>query len=140
VLPGSDGICPSCHQNTREAADDPERTSIRVNQGDLLPDVCAQCGGHAEGYMQIYRSSSEANSASSRFLGMTIGLLFPWLQGSTLLSQDGQADSVVQVEIPLCSSCAKSCSPEPRYVDFRNARMTFVVRKQLREAIEHWSN
>ena len=53
-----------------------------------------------------------------------------------MLFRSIQETSVVQVKLPICPHCRQFGLPSPQYVDFKNARMTFIVHKRLKEALE----
>ena len=44
-----------------------------------------------------------------------------------------QATSEIAVNLPLCPMCECQAAPQPIHVDFANARMTFLVHRNLRD-------
>jgi hypothetical protein len=135
IVPKSDGSCPACQKNTQDTTGlDVSRTSIHVSQGDILPAVCCDCGQPTSRTVAVYRKSSGGDEPSTA-LGLAIIVLVSWLAGLLLLLRGAANKSVAQVKIPQCEACAERGSPEPRFVDFANARMTFIVHKNLKDAM-----
>ena len=132
MIPMTDGTCPACQKDTRDTTGlDLSRTSIRVSQGDVLPPVCCECGQRTPHMATICRKTSPDREPS---VAAILSSIVPWAK-LWLVFREIADISVVQVEMPQCEACATRGLPEPRYVDFGNARMTFVVHKNLKEAI-----
>lgn len=135
IVPKSDGICPACQKDTRDTTGlDPSRTSIHVNQGDVLPPVCCECGQPTSRSVSVYRKASGRGQPSTT-VGLVVFALLSWSVGLYLTLRGLANATVAQVRIPQCEACAKRGPPQPRYVDYGNARMTFVVHKNLKDAM-----
>ena len=136
MVPKADGTCPACQQDTRGAfGTDPTRTSLCVSQGTVLPSICCDCGEEAERSVAVCRSSDGEQDQPSGFVQLLIALLVSWPMALYFFLRGIHKTSIVQVNIPQCHECARNATPQPRYVDFANARMTLVVHKNLKEAI-----
>ena len=135
IVPKSDGSCPACQRDTRDTTGlDLSWTSIRVSQSDVLPPVCCECGLRTSRMVSVYRKTSPAGEPST-LVGMAIFWLVSWVVGLWLILRGMANASVVEVRLPQCEACAGQGPPEPRFVDFGNARMTFIVHKNLRDAM-----
>lgn len=135
IVPKSDGSCPACQQDTRDTTGlDLSRTSIRVSQGDLLPPVCCGCGQQTSRVVSVYRKTSPAEEPSTIFGTVIFGLV-SWSIGLWLMLRGMANTTVVEIKMPQCEACAGRGPPEPRYVDFGNARMTLVVHRNLKDAM-----
>lgn len=132
VVPKSDGTCPACQrQVTGEHDAQPGRTTLRVAQGTRLPPVCCDCGQPTERYVAVGGKSAGEPSGWSAL----IVSLFSWPIGLWMFLRGLERTSVVQVRVPQCWQCGRGGRPKPRYVDFPNARMTFVVHRKLKETV-----
>ena len=97
--------------------------------------VCCECGRAAERYVAVCRSSGRSEDQPSGFVQAIIALVVSWPLALYFFLRGIHQTSVVEVKMPQCQDCAQRVAPEPRYVDFPNARMTFVVHRDLKEAI-----
>jgi hypothetical protein len=109
---------------------------LRVAQGDKLPAICCDCGEAADRCVAVCRSTQGDADQPSGFVQALIGLLISWPMALYFFLRGIQNTSVVRVDMPQCQVCAQVGLPEPQYVDFKNARMTFVVHKNLQEACQ----
>jgi hypothetical protein len=136
VIPKSDGTCPACQRNTRdrEGIDDTRR-SIRISQGDVLPPICCDCGEAASVYTPVSRTLANAQGQPSGVWQILMALFLSWPMAVYFFLRGISQASVVQVRLPQCARCRERAKPSPRYVDFPNARMTFVVHKNLLDAM-----
>ena len=136
VVPKDDGSCPACQQNMRGIPVDSSRCSLRVSQGEQLPPICCRCGGATVDKVAIVRSSAEGRDEFSTTMKSLIASLFSLPMAVFAILKGIHETSVVEVRVPLCKQCVLDGPIEPRYVDFRNASMTLIVHKNLKNAIE----
>lgn len=137
VVPKSNGLCPACQKDMRDTTRlDLARASIRVSQGDVLPKICCDCGETTSRVVKVYQKHAAKEQPSS-LAATLIFLLSSWAMGSWLFLRGMAETSVAEVAMPQCERCARRGDPKPRYVDFSNARMTFVVHRNLKEAMTH---
>ena len=135
IVPMSDGCCPACRKNTRETTGaDLSRTSIRVSQGDVLPPVCCDCGLVTSRVVSVYRKNTPSGEPPTSF-GAAIFALFSLPLGLWLMLRGMANTTVAQTQMPQCDTCGTWGPPEPRYVDFGNATMTFIVHSNLKDAM-----
>jgi hypothetical protein len=135
IVPKSDGTCPACQKDTRDTTGlDLSRASIHVSQGDVLPTICCECGQPTSRSVPVYRKTSGRDEPST-IVGLVIFALLSFSAGLYLLLRGVANTNVAQVRMPQCEACARRGPPEPRYVDFANARMTFVVHQNLKAAM-----
>lgn len=136
MIPKADGTCPACQKDTRDMrGTDPTRTSLRVSQGDVLPAICCDCGHETERRVAVCQSSCGEQDQPSGVVQAFIALFISWPMAIYFFLRGIKKTSVVSIKMPQCKECAQRSTPHPRYVDFPNARMTFVVHKNLKEAI-----
>lgn len=132
IVPKPDGCCPACQGDTRDVpAKDLTQTPLRVSQGDILPPVCCECGCDTSNRVCVYRKTSGERDEPSTVTGTFIFLCISWIVGLYMLLRGMASARVVRVTMPMCETCAKHGPPQPRHVDFENARMTFIVHKNL---------
>jgi hypothetical protein len=118
-----------------EPGGDPTHCSLRISSGVPLPSVCYECGRHADrGFSVIRRSNEGRDETSSAAVGV-IGAFFSWWFALYLLLRRRWEQSEVEVGIPVCWEHAEGEAPSPRYVDFKNFKMTFIVHTALRDAV-----
>ncbi len=135
VVPKDDGGCPACQKDTRDTAGvDTSRVPIRVWQGDVLPPICCHCGRQTSRTVSVYRKTSLPGEPST-LAGAIVLWLLSWWFGLWLLLRGMAGTTVVRVALPQCDTCGASGTPNPRHVDFANARMTFIVHKNLSDAM-----
>jgi hypothetical protein len=135
VVPKADGTCPACQKNALEATrPDSSWTTIRVSQGDVLPPICCECGQPTSRVVAISRTARPGGEPSTS-VGVAVFLVFSWLLGLWLMLRGMANTTAAKVTLPQCESCGRRGPPEPRYVDFANARMTFLVHKNLKDAM-----
>lgn len=135
VIPKPDGTCPACQRNTQDGHARPDHSAVRVAHNAELPPLCCGCGQATDQYHTITNHSSEGRAEGSGVLAFLVALLsLP--MALFLLLRGIQETSVVQVKLPICPHCRQFGLPKPQYVDFKNARMTFVVHKRLKAALE----
>ena len=135
IVPMSDGTCPACQKDTQDGAGlDLSRTSIHVNQGDVLPPICCECGQPTSRRVAVYRKASGRGEPST-ILGLVVFALVSWPVGLYFTFRGLANKTIAQVRLPQCEACARRGPPQPRYVDFGNARMTFIVHKNLKDAM-----
>jgi len=84
----------------------------------------------------VCRSSGGEQDQPSGFVQALIALFVSWPAALYFFLRGIHKTSVVQIKMPQCHQCAQRGAPQPRYVDFANGRMTFVVHKNLKEAID----
>jgi len=143
VIPKADGTCPACQKHVRDTRGaDPSRTSLRVSQGTVLPAICCDCGRQTERCVTVCLSSRGQQDQEPGFAKTLMALLVGWpvlltllFRGMHILFRGVDSTSLVQVKMPQCRACAQLGTPQPRYVDFANARMTFIVHKNLKDAV-----
>jgi hypothetical protein len=135
VIPKPDGSCPACQGNTRESSASTEHSAVRIAHGTELPPICCGCGQPADQYHAITSHPTEGRGEASGVMAVLLTLI-SWPMALLMLLRGLHETSVVQVKLPTCPHCRQFGYPAPRYVDFKNARMTFVVHKRLKEAIE----
>ncbi len=134
VVPKADGCCPACQQNLRlVTGTESMRVSLRVAQGDILPAICCDCGEPTERVTKVQASRSERREGTNWIEVIVLGLM-SWLVAVYLILRGISETNVIEVRIPQCELCAAGGPPKPEYVDFGNARMTFVVHRKLRDA------
>jgi hypothetical protein len=135
IVPKSDGSCPACQKDTRDTTGlDLSRTSIQVSQGEMLPPICCGCGQQTSRTVVVYRKATPPGEPST-FVGAAVFWLLSWPLGIWLMLRGMANATVVEVKVPQCEVCARRGSPEPRYVDFANARMTLIVHRNLKGAM-----
>ena len=135
IVPKSDGSCPACQKDTRDTTGlDLSRTSIQVSQGDVLPPICCGCGQQTSRVVAVYRKTSSGGEPST-LVGAVVFALLSWCVGIWLMLRGIANTTVAEVKMPQCEACGRQGPPEPRYVDFANARMTFVVHRNLKAAM-----
>jgi hypothetical protein len=135
VIPKPDGSCPACQGNTRVSRARPDYSACRVGHNAPLPPICCGCGQAADQYYAITSHSTEGRSEASGVTALLLAMIsLP--MAIFMLLRGMQETSVVQVKLPICPHCRQFGLPTPQYVDFKNARMTFVVHKRLKEALE----
>lgn len=131
VVPKEDGSCPSCQEDTRDAAGcDLTKTTISVEQAEILPAVCCGCGRETYRYVRV-----KAGAGDVPLVGRLIALCFSYVWFLLTLACGERRARVVIVNVPQCEDCARDGRPQPRYVDYANARMTLVVHKSLKERL-----
>ncbi len=136
VMPSPAGVCPACRGDTRKPGADPDTTALRVAQGEDLPPICCVCGGPADRKTAVTRSTKGDRSDDLPLLLKIAVGLFSWPLGLYLMIRGVDRSSVVQVRMPQCDNCATLGAPVTRYVDFRNATMTLLVHRKLKEAVK----
>jgi hypothetical protein len=135
VVPKSDGACPACQKDTRDTVGlDLSRTTIRVSQGEVLPPVSCERGQRTFRVVSVYRKSSSGDGPTVLGGAAIFGLL-SWPLGLWYMLRGVTNTAVVEAKLPQCEACADLGPPEPRYVDFENARMIFVVHTNLCNAV-----
>jgi hypothetical protein len=108
--------------------------SLRVAQRDILPPICCDCGQTTHRVTKVRASTSERDDTPT-WLKLILCAVTNWILGLYFLLLHGIADAnVVEVKMPQCDLCAANGRPRPEYVDFGNARMTFVVHRNLRDS------
>ena len=135
VVPKSDGTCPACQGDARAPGLDPDKISLRIVQGAVLPSVCCDCGKFTDRFVDVSRSRSDDREQGSTFVGNLFGLFASWPLSLFMLLRGIDQTRVVQTQLPQCAVCAGDGAPRPRYVDFNEVRMTFVVHRKLKDAV-----
>ncbi len=135
VISKPDGSCPACQGNTRASTASTDHTAVRIAHGEELPLICCGCGGPADHYHTITQHSSEGRAEGAGVMALLLALI-SWPAALLMFVRGLQETSVVRVKLPFCSRCRQLGAPTPKYVDFKNARMTFIVHKRLKEAID----
>ena len=135
VIPKPDGSCPACQRNTQENLARPDFSAVRILHNATLPLICCGCGQAADQYQSITSHSTEGRTEVSGIMAILLAIVsLP--MALFMLFRNIHETSVVQVKLPICPHCRQFGIPAPQYVDFKNARMTFVVHKRLKEALE----
>lgn len=136
VMPKPDGSCPACQKDTADLrGTDPTRHSLRLLQGTSLPGICCDCGEETDRYFIVSCTSSTDRDQLSGFAQSLIALLVSWPMALYFFLLGIQNRTVVRIRMPQCHDCALTSPPKPRYVDYGNARMTFVVHNNLYQAV-----
>jgi len=90
-----------------------------------------KCGAHTAETVRIRRKARNSNyqpNSSSSLDSHPLALLINWVAG--------KYHQTVTVVVPLCASCKKGGSGEPKYVDFDAGSMTFIGHRAWKEAVE----
>jgi hypothetical protein len=136
VVPKADGACPACLRDMHDTCGtDSSRSSVRLSQGEELPGICYECGQVTDRFCAVTCSSCKDHDQPSGIVQALIVFLISWPLALYFLLRGISNASVVQVRLPQCGDCAARGKPEPRYVDFGNVTMTFIVHKNLKHAL-----
>jgi hypothetical protein len=114
---------------------DRTRTPIRITEEDGMPAMCSSCGHHTLRQVEVRRSVARKTDQTASTGVHVFGLLglFGTLAGWLYLWRSRRKEVVIW--LPQCKLCAAAeGTPQPRYVDFDNHRMTFVVHQNFQEA------
>lgn len=136
IFPMADGTCPSCRKNTRDLSGvDPDQVSLTVDNNEILPPFCYACGLPTERYVTVVQpikgdAPSQWGTAGNILFGLFTGF---W---RTRDAGTGRRDDVIRVKVPQCEVCAAQGKPEPISVNTEELRLTFVVHKKFRQAVE----
>ncbi len=134
VVAKADGSCPACQRDLLSVANvDSMWVSLRVAQGDVLPPVCSDCGEATQLATKVRKSKSDHDDATGWIAVVALGVL-SWLAAAYFILRGIADTNLVEVKMPQCELCAANGRPQPEYVDFGNARMTFVVHRNLRDS------
>jgi hypothetical protein len=114
---------------------DSSRIAFRVSQGDDLPEICYNCGQETNRYSVVVRSSCRDEVLPPGFAQWLISLFVSLPMALFFALRQIQNTNTVRVRIPQCRTCASHGIPQPQYVDFGNARMTFVVHQNFHQAV-----
>ncbi len=121
VVPMTDGTCPACRKNVRDLAGvDPDRVTMTVAQGDVLPGVCCACGRETSRFVRVISTKGDPG-----LLGLIVAMLVYCVAVAMSLAFAYKTSRVIEVHLPQCDSCGAGGPPKPRYVDYDNVRMTF---------------
>ena len=137
VLPMSDGQCPSCLADTREApADGGSFTKASLqHRAKKLPGICLVCGAQTARRTQFsQRAKNERYTTSTQ--GGAIGLLLTWL--FDYLS--GKMHQEVALDAPRCDECERGGRGlRVLHVDFERRIVIFIVHRKFRAAFDNLS-
>ena len=126
----TDGRCPSCQKDTREAKKD-ALTKVQIRPDTPLPDVCVLCGAAA---LQRIEVREGYQTGDSNFL---IGLLMLFRPALWLAADKARGDvKKLHVKVPVCSICTKTRPRvRPTYVNFEQREMSFLVHADFADAL-----
>jgi len=125
----ANGRCPACDAILGETAG--ALTKVTVFQDGPSSGICMKCGAHTAETVRIRRKARNSNyqpNSSSSLDSHPLALLINWVAG--------KYHQTVTVVVPLCASCKKGGSGEPKYVDFDAGSMTFIGHRAWKEAVE----
>lgn len=136
VVAKPDGRCRVCKLDTEDVrGTDPSRTSIRIVQGADLPPVCCQCGESTRRWVRICSKRPGRHELPGLAQAAILGCLSLGI-GVSVIPRHLLGADCVELSLIQCARCGRLGKPLPKYVDFPNARMTFVVHKKFRESVE----
>ena len=106
---------------------------MQIRVEDRLPPNCYLCDSPTTHTVRIRRTVVRGTGAPAvvrLFLYMIPSLLTLLFANSTRFRHS------VKVRLPQCTACASRRRAEPAYVDFEQARFTFVVHKAFRDRVQ----
>jgi hypothetical protein len=134
VVPSPDGVCPACTKNVRElGAGNPDLTRMQISAQDRLPPNCYLCDSPTTDTVRIRRTVVKGSGAPTvvrLFLAVVTPLWAVAFANSTRFRHS------VKIRVPQCAACASRTRAEPAYVDFEQAKFTFVVHKAFRDRVQ----
>jgi hypothetical protein len=95
------------------------------------------CGHYTLRRVKVhYHTAHGDGDRGKQIADIGLGLGFFGLLGTMmgLLWQGRSGHKHLAIDLPQCELCAAHGSPQPRYVDFDNHRMVFVVHKKFQQA------
>lgn len=138
VVPNSEGECPSCRNNVRDAESAGTlNTSLPVRHLADLPAVCCQCACATDRYVKITRQISREKEEEDSSAGIAL-MMGGWIFALVaLLLGDfrSRSSDVVVVRMPQCDLCGANGSPDPIRVNSEELHMTFVVHKGFKRRL-----
>jgi hypothetical protein len=126
----SDGRCPSCQKDTREAKIE-ALTKVQIQPDMRLPDVCVVCGMAA---LQRIEVREGYQTGDSNFL---IALLLLFRPTLWLLAGKARGDvKKLRLSVPVCIICVKTRPRiRPTHVNFEHREMSFLVHTDFADAL-----
>ena len=132
VVPKSDGLCPSCHQDPHDlAGTNPDLARVTLQDTDRMPECCMICG-LSTSRMVVVEQSRGDDRRSSIFLSM-LGLMMTLLAGLGFIKM-GHHGEFISTTVPVCESCGQA--PSPQRVSFEQSTMTFLVHRRFKNAFD----
>jgi hypothetical protein len=130
VLPMSDGRCPSCQKDTREAKKE-ALTKVQIGPDTHLPDVCVLCGTDA---LQRVDVREGYQTGDSNFL---IGVLLLFRPALWFAADKARGEvKKLHVKVPVCGTCTTTRPRvRPTYVNFEQREMSFLVHADFADAL-----
>ncbi len=152
VFPDDDGTCPSCGKNVNDLTGvDPAKTTLVVQAGSTMPDVCCHCGFPTRRSVKVkaYAATRVAGAAadsgsdsvaSGCLLVGTAVIPIPFLSSIISLAAGGPGGTShdvyeLVIRVPQCRECSKS-KITPISADLLRRTMKLVVDKRFKEHYE----
>lgn len=142
VIPLKDGICPSCHCDTRTPPKGEEnRVVVIVAETSAIPETCCGCGlwtrrkvrvtsSRQQGGRDAFRYHEDDGDRVARFISvLAFGRIFTNLFSlfAANSAPGGARSLTVCVPMPYCCDCSKAKRHEPVVVDYDYCVMRFAV-------------
>ncbi|KNY27616.1 hypothetical protein [Pseudobacteroides cellulosolvens] len=134
VFPKQDNTCPSCGKNVLDTTEDMECYDlVELKDKQKLPEICFVCGESTKNKAKI--SYSRKYGSKDYLIVKLIVLIFsPIIFLFSLIANQNRRFAKIKVYMPICGQCSKKERPEPKYINYDNYSICFIVHKNFKDA------
>lgn len=118
ILPRSNNICPSCHNDLMDLEGiDPNQVSLVIHEAEELPSFCYSCNRYTERTIRL-SADQESDLAAALF-----GRSLP------------ENTTNIIIYLPECEDCTGINEPVKTDVDYDRQTITLIVHKGFRDRV-----
>ncbi len=135
VLPGRDGLCPSCHESTADAPLNP-MTKLRVGADTPVVDMCCTCARQTDERETITLRAAVGPTGFMRFLWMVLVTIFFFKAWRAFTQGERGRTPALEAHVGRCRECRRRGELIPEHVNRETDKVTLLVRREYRDLVE----
>lgn len=126
--------CPSCGKNVLDTTEDTKYYDlVELKDKQKLPDVCFVCGDSTKNKVRISYSRNHG-SKDSLIVKLLLIAFSPMIFLYSQILNQNRRFTKVKIYLPICDQCFKKERPQPKYINYDDYSLSFIVHKNFKDA------